>query len=180
MIHEKAKTAPMTFNGQLHTYVCHSACMYWALQAFLKTTKAEDVAKLLDKSLGKLCPKCLGENPNSDCHAIERSYYAKLFKEVVKPYYPDKVSAGDVILLGNVAGPTHSMVCAETDTKKKKVWVRGFNNQGTFGLDKKYHNTFDKHLRDMDTRNPYLKDEPLYYVQAQAYIDTIVKWVKQG
>jgi hypothetical protein len=185
MLHEKAKKEPYKLPTQQHGYICHTACIYWALQAKYGNTDKK-IAELTEKAAAKLCPKCLNlsktQKTTNDNHDTLASVYGSLFMKnekerrlaLAKSYDPNTLALGDVILFGDLRNPTHSVVCAQKDGT---VWVRGYNNFMTFGhlVPKPEHNRFDPHLRDLAQRN--FKETQLFQVSSKDYIEVIVKLI---
>lgn len=131
-----------------HPFNCHMAAIYWGLKASGQLdTAAEDLVENLTRAT---CPHCAGTNDL--IASLQNDVYGRMFCANAVPLLPVECQAGDIAIYASKAIPVHSMVVVNVNNG---VFVRGFNNAGTFAgsprgaFDPLEHNIAGR-LRPMD------------------------------
>ncbi len=144
-----ARHAPRQFNNA-HSYVCHTAVLHWA---FRDLGDSDDRAKKKMEAIAQSqCPQCTN-NPPIDC--LQTSLRGTWFAPLSATAFPilgagglGVFFVGDVVILGNPHNPMHTMVVVGVNDPD--VFIRGFNNTGTFGPPSPYL-AYDNHDRNLNT-----------------------------
>lgn len=110
------------------SYVCHAAVLHWCLIALGKTDEeAEELLAALVRERQKGQKEMLLEP--WECYGpvfASKAYFSRLPDDMLM----QSCQVGDVVLIGPPTHPGHSMVVVSTEFNR--VWVRGYNNRGTF------------------------------------------------
>jgi hypothetical protein len=138
--------APAPFN-------CHAAALYWMFRDMALT--AADARGCITAIVNATCPGCLGRGAHGT--GLPPDWYGRTFCQnttaiTTRAALFGAVSVGDVLVTGNPPGfMAHSMVVVEKKNfaGRRWVYVRGFNNAGTFGGSSP-RDAYDNHDRDCD------------------------------
>lgn len=163
-----AQSQPVTFVGQLHSYICHTAAIYWAWR--VSGCSPLKAAQMTDRLACLICSKCTGGDQRGHA-AGQHDRYAALMCEYAVPLKPAETRAGDVIIVGSKKYTTHTMICVQSGNTG--IFVRAYNNYLTF---RNYNpqppqNAYDPVARDLSMR---LGHDPLLRIPGEKYISAVL------
>jgi hypothetical protein len=140
-------------DGNPTPYTCHMAAMHWA---FMDLGDLDAVAH--SRVLAIMLVKCTGCSAGGFMHgSIPATWYGPRFCGLAgNTLIADRaslhatVNVGDVLAVGKLENPSHSMVVVGKNSLvgHKFVYVRGFNNLGTLGTGQQLQ--YDNSDRDID------------------------------
>lgn len=140
-----------------HPYTCHMAALHWAL---MSDGRGKGEASRIVNDITKTSCRVCQSGANGVHESISGHFYSKTFCSAAKRLdrgtdFRLQADSGDLILLGGLDDLTHSMVSVEVAAAD--IVVRGFNNQGTFGLNLNMKNVYDNNDRRL-TQSPWWND----------------------
>lgn len=164
------------------SYVCHAAVLHWCLIALHKTD--EQAEELLAALMRK---RQEGHNVMLlepwDCYGPVFATKAS-FRPLPDDMLMEHCSVGDVVLIGNPSAPAHSMVVVSKEYNR--VWVRGYNNFGTFAeAALKGHlpipgaNQYDSVNRSLSTRGVSQGVVPMYRTSGNLMMTAVKNGLEQ-
>ena len=172
-LNEAAFHAPKTFRGQVHGYVCHSACVYWAVRALGK--ESEEAARLTDQVTRRnMCLFCTKSKTWKAVHTISEAKYAALVCTAAVQCPDDQVEqeikVGDVILVAGKIRPAHSMICVSTGP----IRIRGYNNQQSFRalVPQPPANAYDDATRDLSSLE-VMGEKNFFRIPGSAFVEAV-------
>jgi len=114
-------------------YTCHMAALHWACMAHGDTPmQAHEKVSAYTR---KHCPGC--NNLDRPHASVSTTQYSKDFcSGGLKVSSPDELKencmSGDILTVGPAAWVSHTMIVRRRSKRSNRVYIRGFNNHGTF------------------------------------------------
>lgn len=153
--HSKTAPNPNTANhggGGGVQYTCHMAAIHWA---FMERGDSQATAnqKVSAINVAK-CPAC--QRGHHVHGSLDPIWYGTTFCVGVAQRISNRatlygaVNIGDVLIVGPIGRPSHTMVVVNKRAALGRTWVyiRGFNNLGTLGTGTR--SAYDNNDRDID------------------------------
>lgn len=143
-----AKSKPKPMSNVMHGFTCHVAAMYWIFRDQGETE--ESAAQKLEGIARAGCQGC-GENHNVHISIKHPWYGINMCRGALaiddRNGLLTQVQKGDVLIVGSPQAPSHSMVVVRVERNAERVYVRGFNNEGTLGTGAR--DEYDKNDRNV-------------------------------
>ena len=179
------------------SYCCHSAMMHWAFMALGETHQGANA--LVSKLSTLVCRACNNRGGIGGHESISFEWYGSNFctgaVEISNRMdLTTKVNVGDVLITSRPEAPMHSMVVVkiddshtpaihnqdilkkghlELDVYFSNVYIRGFNNAGTFpGAGR---SVYDDHDRDVTAKTNWYPEG--FGVQGGLYVIPFEKYI---